>query len=100
MKQFLAIYLGSPAAASRWERLSPAERSERERAGMAGWNDWGERHAAAIVSHGGPLGRTKRASAAGIVAQPAFMTKSRCSYGDLIALNASSLATAYGSVCD
>jgi len=40
------------------------------------------------------------ASAAGIVAQPAFMTKSRCSYDDLMALNALSLATVSGSICD
>ena len=39
-------------------------------------------------------------SAFGIVAQPAFMTKSRCSYVDLMALNAFSLAIPSGSTCD
>ena len=39
-------------------------------------------------------------SAFGIVAQPAFMTKSRCSYVDLMALNAFSLVTPSGSTCD
>ncbi len=40
------------------------------------------------------------ASVFGIVAQPAFMTKSRWSYDNLMALNAFSLVAPSGSTCD
>jgi hypothetical protein len=66
MKQFMAIYLGSPAARSGWEKLSEAERKEREAAGIAAWRDWATKHAASIVDGGGPLGKTKRVSAQGL----------------------------------
>jgi hypothetical protein len=68
MKKFVAIYLGSPSgsAMSEWTKLDEGKRKEREQAGMQAWMDWGNRHQAAIVEMGGPLGRTKRASAQGI----------------------------------
>lgn len=66
MKQFMAIYLGSPAAMSRWDKLSEAERKERQTTGMAAWRDWMATHRESIVENGGPLGKTKRADAKGI----------------------------------
>ena len=68
MKNFLAVYIGTEdaRARSRWTSLSDAERKAREQAGMKAWMDWGMTHAAAIVDQGGPLGKTKRASQAGI----------------------------------
>jgi hypothetical protein len=66
MKKFMAIYLGSTAARSKWERLSEAERKEREAAGMTAWRDWGAKHSGSIVDGGGPLGKTKRADAKGV----------------------------------
>jgi hypothetical protein len=66
MKRFLAVYTGSPAAMSRWEALSEAERAERQAAGLAAWHKWVVDNGAAIVEMGGPLGRTKLVAASGI----------------------------------
>jgi hypothetical protein len=66
MKKFMAIYLGSPAALSNWDRLSEAERKERQAAGMKAWGDWMTKHSGSIVEGGGPLGKTKRADAKGV----------------------------------
>ena len=66
MKRFLAIYTGSPTAMSRWELLSETEKKERQAAGSAAWMKWVEDNRGAILEMGGPLSRTKLASAAGI----------------------------------
>lgn len=66
MKQFMAIYLGSPAARSKWDKLSEAERKERQAAGMEAWQEWAATNQGSIVESGGPLGKTKRADAKGI----------------------------------
>ena len=66
MKTFLAIYLRTDAAMSDWNALPEGERERRQQEGVARWRAWAERHAASIVDHGGPLGRTKAVSAAGI----------------------------------
>jgi hypothetical protein len=68
MKKFLAIYLGTPpsSARSNWNAMDEATRRERQNAGMKAWGDWMEAHRQSIVEAGGPLGKTKRASARGI----------------------------------
>ena len=66
MKNFLAIYLGTPQAMAQWNALAPQERQAREAQGIQAWHAWGERHKDSIVDMGAPLGRTKAASAAGI----------------------------------
>ena len=66
MKQFLAIYTGTPAAMEQWRKLDDATRKARESKGMEAWMQWGKDHAAAIVEDGAPLGKTKRVSADGI----------------------------------
>lgn len=68
MPRFLAVYTGTPQAndASGWNKLSDAERKEREAAGMKAWMVWGEKHAGAVVEQGGPLGKTKRVGKNGI----------------------------------
>jgi len=65
-KTFLAVYLGSPSAMEAWRNKSEDERKALQTKGMAAWNAWAEKHKAAIVSRGAPLGRTKRVSAAGV----------------------------------
>ena len=65
---FLAVYLGSkdnPRMAA-WWALPEQERHAKEREGIAAWHAWVEMHQAAIVSMGGPLGKTKTVSAQGI----------------------------------
>ena len=64
---YLAVFLGSSSSARRaaWAALPDDERRAKERAGMAAWHAWVERHQAAIVEMGGPLGKTKNVSAEG-----------------------------------
>lgn len=66
MKQFMAIYLGSQAARSKWDKLSEADRNERQAAGMTAWGDWMAKHSENIVESGGPLGKTKHVDAKGV----------------------------------
>jgi hypothetical protein len=68
MKQFLAIYIGTEAALERsqWNTLDDNERKTRQASGMKAWMDWTTANAASIVDQGTPLGKTKRASPAGI----------------------------------
>lgn len=66
MKKFLAIYTGTPAAMEQWRSLDAATRQQREAAGMQAWSQWVTTHSAAILDHGAPLGKTKRAAANGL----------------------------------
>jgi len=68
MKKFLAVYIGTTAARQKsgWDGLDPAQRKQREDQGIRAWVQWMTDHAAAVVEHGGPLGKTKRAAAGGV----------------------------------
>lgn len=60
MQQFLAVYTGKPSDGP------PADMSpETIQKGMRAWGDWMQKHADAVIVMGGPLGRTKKVSAAG-----------------------------------
>lgn len=65
---YLAMFLGSKTGPRRaaWDALSEVDRGAKEREGMAAWQAWVEKHHAAIVSMGGPLGKTKKVSRDGI----------------------------------
>ena len=65
---YLAVFLGSKTSARRaaWDALSESDRRAKEREGMAAWKAWVEKHQAAIVSMGGPLGKTKKVTQRGI----------------------------------
>jgi hypothetical protein len=58
MAKFLALYTGTPGA------QAPDEATIAK--GMQAWSDWMARHADSIYETGGPLGKTKKVSAAGI----------------------------------
>ncbi len=61
MKTFLALYMGSG------EPIDPNALSDETKAkGMVAWGQWMADHAAAIVEHGGPLGKTKKVSKTGV----------------------------------
>jgi hypothetical protein len=60
MAKFLAVYTGSSDA--RPDQIDPQTIAE----GMAAWRDWMERYADHIVESGGPLGKTKRVTKAGV----------------------------------
>jgi hypothetical protein len=66
MKQFLAVYIASPASMEKWQALPEAERKEREQAGVKAWHGWVAQHQADIVQMGAPLGKTKQVSKTGI----------------------------------
>ena len=65
---YLAVFLGSKNGPKRaaWDALSEGDRRAKEQEGMAAWKGWVEKHGAAIVSMGGPLGKTKKVSQSGI----------------------------------
>jgi hypothetical protein len=49
-----------------WNALPEAERRAREQQGIAAWKAWVEKHQAALVELGGPLGKTKRVDSSGM----------------------------------
>ena len=62
---YLAVFLGSKTSPRRvaWDALSEGDRRAKEREGMAAWKAWAEKHHAAIVSMGGPLGKNQESHA-------------------------------------
>ena len=65
---YLAVFLGSKTSPQRkrWDALPEAERRAKEREGIAAWKAWVEKHQAAIVGMGGPLGKTKKVTQKGV----------------------------------
>jgi hypothetical protein len=65
---FLAVFLGSKTSANMaaWIALPEAERRAKEQQGIAAWKAWVEKHQAAIVEMGGPLGKTKGVDSSGV----------------------------------
>ena len=68
MKNFMAIYVGTPTAFAKYQKAfpDPAVRKQREQAGMQAWLGWVEKNAKAIVDNGAPLGKTKRIGPGGV----------------------------------
>jgi hypothetical protein len=66
MKKFVAIYLGSSNAMSSWEKMTEAERNQKQAAGMKAWGDWMATHQKSVVDMGGPLGKTKKVNPQGV----------------------------------
>jgi hypothetical protein len=65
---YLAVFLGSKSGQRRaaWDALPEGERRAKEQEGMAAWKAWVEKHRAALVEMGGPLGKTKKVTQRGI----------------------------------
>ena len=65
---YLAVFLGSKTSPRRAARdaLPEGDRRAKEREGMAAWKAWADKHHIAIVSMGGPLGKTKKVTQRGI----------------------------------
>lgn len=65
---FLAVFLGSKTSPrmTAWLALPESERRAKEKEGMGAWKAWVEKHHAAIVGMGGPLGKTKKVNQSGI----------------------------------
>src|SRR5689334_7915674 len=65
---YLAVFLHNKTSPRRaaWDALSESDRRPKEQEGMAAWKAWAEKHQAAIVAMGGPLGKTKKVAQRGI----------------------------------
>jgi hypothetical protein len=65
---FLAVFTGSKTSPrmTAWNALSETEKSAKHQEGMAAWKAWAEKHQAAVVGTGGPLGKTKKVTERGI----------------------------------
>ena len=65
---YLAVFLGGKTSAkmAAWNALPEAERNAKQQQGMAAWKAWAEKHHAAIVQMGGPLGKTKKVGLQGV----------------------------------
>jgi len=65
---YLAVFLGSKASPRRkaWDALPEKERQAKQQEGIAAWKAWAEKHQAAIVGMGGPLGKTKKVTQRGL----------------------------------
>jgi hypothetical protein len=66
MKNYLAVFLGSPEKVAQARADMSEESKQKMREGMMAWGKWIEDHKAAIVNDGSPLGKTMKVSAAGI----------------------------------
>jgi hypothetical protein len=64
---FLAVFLGSKTSPrmTAWNALTESERHAKQQQGIAAWKAWNEKHHAAIVGMGGPLGKTKKVTQQG-----------------------------------
>jgi hypothetical protein len=65
---YLAVFLGSKTSPkmAAWNALAEGERRAKEQQGMAAWHAWANKHQAAIVAMGGPLGKTKKVDQGGV----------------------------------
>jgi hypothetical protein len=70
MKNFMAVFTGTPEAMEKsgWNALSEQERQERTQAGIKAWGAWMQTNEKRIVVAGGPIGKTQRVSSTGIEA--------------------------------
>jgi hypothetical protein len=68
MKNFLAVFTGTDEATERsgWNALSESAREERTQVGINAWHAWMAAKEQQVVVAGGPIGKTKRVSAAGV----------------------------------
>ena len=65
---YLAVFLGRKTSPQmlKWNALPEKVRHAKEQEGIAAWKAWVEKHRTVIVEVGGPLGKTKKVSQAGI----------------------------------
>src|SRR5262249_23056556 len=66
MKTYLAVYIGKAPERSEWDKMTGTERQATQAAGVKAWGEWMGTHQSSIVEQGGPLGKSKRASAKGV----------------------------------
>jgi hypothetical protein len=68
MKNFLAIFTGTPASPrmKEWMAMEEGKRKKLEAEGIKAWGDWMTAHKSVIAEAGGPLGKTKQIGPRGV----------------------------------
>ena len=66
MKNYLAIFLGSPDMGKQMRDDNSEDMKKRMQEGMMQWGKWMEDHKNAIVDNGSPLGKTKKVNKDGV----------------------------------
>jgi hypothetical protein len=66
MKQYMAMFLGSPDAVTEWRKNMTEESKKKMQEGMMEWGKWMEKYKSSIVYPGSPLGKTKKVDKNGI----------------------------------
>ena len=66
MKNYLAIFLGSPDMGKQMRDDTGEDMKKRMQEGMMAWGKWVEDHKANIVDGGSPLGKTKKVDKNGV----------------------------------
>ena len=64
MQRFLAVYTMKPADLAAFRALPKAEQEATDAKGLPLWAEWEARNAAAILTTGGMVGKTTRATVA------------------------------------
>ena len=68
MPHFLAVYTMTRADLAKFRAMPKAEQDAVDAKGLPEWEEWDKRHAAAIVNHGGMVGKTTRIIRDGTIA--------------------------------
>ena len=65
---YLVVFHGSKSSPRwvAWDALSESDRRAKEQEGIAAWKAWVEKNQGAIVTMGGPLGKTKKVTNRGL----------------------------------
>jgi hypothetical protein len=65
---FLAVFTGSKTSPrmQAWMAMPEADRKAKEKQGFMAWTAWMEKHKDALIQGGGPLGKTKQVTPAGV----------------------------------
>jgi hypothetical protein len=66
MKQFMAVFLGSPDAIVESRKNMTPETESKMQEGMREWGKWIEKYKGSIVFDGAPLGKTKKVNKEGV----------------------------------
>ena len=92
MPHFLVVYTMTRADLAKFRAMPKAEQDAVDAKGLPEWEEWDKRHAAAIVNHGGMVGKTTRITRDGTIA-PA--TNDFCGYLIVEADNAEAAAALF-----
>ena len=66
MKNYMAVFLGSPDAVAEWRKNMTPEIQIEMQKGMQEWGAWMEKYKDSIVYGGAPLGKTKKVNKEGV----------------------------------